>query len=181
MDFRVSELTVADIDALTALIVSDRDYTMRVFGRPPRDEDAHSILRSIPPGLAPESKTTLGLWEGDRLIGVADVVCGYPRPEVVYLGLLQIAPDHQGRGAGRTLRRAVVDRAVRDQGLTILRLSIVATNADVAEGFWRCLGYAPTREAAKEWVREDGVVTTAHPWELALSSGGSPAPGATAR
>ena len=167
MAFRVSKLTLADIDALIELISGDSDYTMRVFGRPPKADDARAILRGIPPGLAPESKTTLGLWDGDRLVGVADAVRGYPRSEVMYVGLLQVAPEYQGGGAGRSLHEALVDRALEDPALTTLRLSVVATNADAAEGFWRCLGYEPTREA-KEWVREDGVVTTAHVWERAL-------------
>lgn len=167
MTFRVSDLTSDDLEALTGLIMDDGGYSMRVFGRPPKADAARDVLHARPPGLGQDSKTTIGLWDDHRLIGVADAVRGYPRPEVMYVGLLQVVPDSQGRGAGRTLHEALFDRAMSTPGITTFRLSIVATNADVAEGFWRRLGYEPTREG-KEWVREDGVVTTAHVYELAV-------------
>lgn len=167
MTFRVSALTSDDLEALTSLIMDDDGYSMRVFGRPPKADAARDVLLARPPGLGPESKITLGLWESDQLIGVADAVRGYPRAEVMYVGLVQVTPERQGRGAGRTLHDALVNRALKDPGITTLRLSIVATNAEVAERFWRKLGYEPTREA-REWVREDGLVTTAHHWERSL-------------
>lgn len=167
MTFRVSDLTPTHIDELSALVAGDGDYTMRVFGRPPSVDDARSILQALPPGIGPEAKSTLGLWEDDQLIAVADTVRGYPRHEVVYVGLLQVGPEWQGRGAGRTVHDAIVDRARKAPGITTLRLSIVATNADMAEGFWRHLGYQPTREV-REWVREDGLATTSHVYERSL-------------
>ncbi|MDN5699859.1 MAG: GNAT family N-acetyltransferase [Kocuria sp.] len=167
MTCRVSDLTSNDLEALTGLIMDDGGYSMRVFGRPPKSDAARDVLHARPPGLDLESKITIGLWDDNRLIGVADAVRGYPRPEVMYVGLLQVGSDSQGRGVGRMLHEALDDRAMSDSGITTLRLSIVATNAEAAEGFWRRLGYEPTREA-KEWVRDDGVVTTAHVYERSV-------------
>lgn len=167
MTFRVSDLGSDDLTALTRLIKDDGGYSMRVFGRPPKAKAARDVLNVRPPGVGPQSKITLGLWDDHRLVGVADAVRGFPRPEIMYVGLLQVLPDAQGGGAGRMLHDALVDRAAEDPEITTLRLSIVATNAEAAEGFWRRLGYEPTREA-KEWVREDGVVTTAHVYERAV-------------
>lgn len=167
MTFRVSDLTSDDLEALTGLIMDDDGYSMRVFGRPPKADAARDVLHARPPGLGPESKITLGLWDEDRLVGVADAVRGYPQAHVMYVGLVQVASNCHGKGAGRALHDALVDQARNSSGIATLRLSIVATNAEAAEGFWRRLGYEPTREA-KEWVREDGVITTAHIYEKAV-------------
>ncbi|MFS2074239.1 hypothetical protein ACEN9R_05530, partial [Curtobacterium sp. CT11-133] len=47
-----------------------------------------------------------------------------------------------------------------------LRLAIVASNAAVAEPFWRALGYEPTGE--EKPYRYDHLVSTVALWERAL-------------
>lgn len=47
-----------------------------------------------------------------------------------------------------------------------LRLGVVATNASVAEPFWRALGYEPTGE--EQPYRYDHLVSTVALWERPL-------------
>lgn len=174
MNYCVSELTESDIGALTDLVCSDCGYTFRVFGRPPAADDARAILTTRPPGADPGAKCTLGLWDGARLIGVADFVVGHPRAEILFVGLLQISPDAQGQGAGRILHDAILRRATAAARIRTLRLSLVTTNEHVANGFWRALEYSPGHNVTS-WVRDDGLRTTARTWDRrvagALSEG----------
>lgn len=164
MTRRVTELDHSHLGELTRFLADDGGYTRRVFGRPPSPKDAVAVLERVPPTVDRSAKITLGLWRADYLVAVADLVVGHPSPEVAFVGLLQVHPEHRGQGAGRALHHAILERVRTRPGITRLRLAVVATNADAADPFWWAVGYAPTGESS-EWIREDGMVTRAVYWE----------------
>ncbi|SOC88107.1 Acetyltransferase (GNAT) family protein [Curtobacterium sp. 314Chir4.1] len=142
------------------------------------------LLESVPDGFDPAGKAGLGLWEGERLVAFADVLLGYPVPSTAYIGLLVVRGGEQGRGLGRAMHEAVVERVraasegsrtghsdverlpVERVPVERLRLGVVATNASVAEPFWRALGYEPTGE--EQPYRYDHLVSTVALWERPL-------------
>lgn len=158
-----------DVAALQELLESAPDYTRRITGHDPGPSDAREVLSARPPGLDRVRKLAIGLWSAhDALVGFADVLRGWPRAEVAHLGLLVVHGAHRGSGLGRTLHDAVVEQAVTWEGIDTLRLGIVATNAQVAEPFWRSCGYAPTGEV-KPYAA--GTVTSSTAiWERSLAS-----------
>ena len=159
-----------DVGALQDLLESVPDYALRITGYPPGPSDGLSALLSVPDGFDPAGKVGLGLWEGERLVAFADVLLGYPSPAVAYIGLLVVRGGEQGRGLGRAMHDAVVGRvraASGRSGVERLRLGIVASNASVAEPFWRALGYEPTGE--EKPYRYDHLVSTVALWERPLS------------
>ncbi|PCN48707.1 GNAT family N-acetyltransferase [Curtobacterium sp. 'Ferrero'] len=164
----VRALGADDVDALQALLETVPEYAERITGYPPGPSDGLSALISVPDGFDPLGKHGLGLWEDGLLVAFADVLVGYPAPTVAYIGLLVVRGGSQGRGYGRAVHDAVValvrtvDRAPVDR----LRLGIVATNADVAEPFWRALGYEPTGETKP--YRYDHLESTVSLWERPL-------------
>jgi GNAT superfamily N-acetyltransferase len=121
---------------------------------------------------------------GERLVAFADVLLGYPVPSTASIGLLVVRGGEQGRGLGRAMHEAVVERLraasegsrtrhsdvkrlperlperlpVERVPVERLRLGVVATNASVAEPFWRALGYEPTGE--EQPYRYDHLVST---------------------
>ncbi|AOX66195.1 hypothetical protein BJK06_10910 [Curtobacterium sp. BH-2-1-1] len=174
-----------DVAALQDLLESVPDYALRITGYPPGPSDGLSALLSVPDGFDPAGKVGLGLWEGERLVAFADVLLGYPSPSVAYIGLLVVRGGEQGRGLGRAMHDAVVERVRAASGrsgvgrsgversrlerlrVERLRLGIVASNASVAEPFWRALGYEPTGE--EKPYRYDHLVSTVALWERPLS------------
>jgi len=167
-----------DVAALQDLLESVPDYALRITGYPPGPSDGLSALLSVPDGFDPAGKVGLGLWEGERLVAFADVLLGYPSPAVAYIGLLVVRGGEQGRGLGRAMHDAVVERVRVASGRSgvgrsgversrRLRLGIVASNASVAEPFWRALGYEPTGE--EKPYRYDHLVSTVALWERPLS------------
>lgn len=164
-----------DVAALQDLLESVPDYAERITGYPPGPSDGLSALIGVPDGFDPSGKHGLGLWDGDRLVAFADVLLGYPAPEVAYIGLLVVRGGAHGQGLGRAMHDEVVAFARASVGvgvpassvpITRLRLGIVATNADVAEPFWRSLGYEPTGETKP--YRYDRLESTVTLWERPL-------------
>jgi GNAT superfamily N-acetyltransferase len=128
--------------ALQALLESDPAYAERITGAPPGPSDALSLLIGRPEGVDPADKVVLGGWEGERLVGVLDLIRGYPDADRVFVGLLLIDPSARGRGLGRELLGAI--EAHRGSA-SVARLSIVDANAGVT-GFWEREGFRPTGE-----------------------------------
>lgn len=129
-----------DEAALQALLESDPEHAERLTGYPPGPSDALSLLIGRPEGVDAEAKTVLGGWEGDRLVGVLDLVRGHPDPSRILIGLLFVAPSARGRGVGRALLGAIDEH--RGEA-TIARLAVVDATAD-ATGFWERAGFAAT-------------------------------------
>ncbi len=59
---------------------------------------------------------------------------------------------------GRALHDAYLGAVRQCSHISTLRLGIVATNAEVAEPFWRALGYTPSGEV-KDFSQGDVVST----------------------
>jgi GNAT superfamily N-acetyltransferase len=136
-----------DIAAVQEVLASDPGYTERVFGRSPADGDAQALMTECPPGLPADRKVVLGVCDGTGfLVGVADLLRGYPEVATAYVGLLQIRADRQRQGLGRAAHAAVAKYCWGWPEISTLQLSLVATNRAAADPFWRSLGYRPTGE-----------------------------------
>ena len=135
-----------ELAALQRIFESDEDFAVRVTGHPPGPADAQSTLMFVPEGRSPDDKAVFGVWDGDELVGLLDLLLRYPDDETVYLGLLLIDRDRQGQGIGAAACQALErDLLPRWPWARRLRLSVVRTNAQVL-GFWRRMGFTETGE-----------------------------------
>jgi uncharacterized protein len=117
-----------------------------VTGDPAEPADAQSTLMFVPEGRSPDDKAPFGVWAGDELVGLLDLLLRYPDDQTVYLGLLLIDRAHQGQGIGAAAFQALErDLLPRWPWARRLRLSVVGANDQVL-GFWRRLGFAETGE-----------------------------------
>jgi GNAT superfamily N-acetyltransferase len=138
----------AEMQALQRVLEGAPRYAERVTGTPPGPADAQSTYSALPEGKTYEDKFVYGIYQGDAMIGCADVIRNWPRPGTTHIGLLLIAERHQRGGAGRAAYEAI-EREARAWGAKRLRIGVVATNQDVLP-FWQRLGFAPTGEV-KPW------------------------------
>ena len=105
-----------------------------------------TVFESLPPAVHLRDKHVLGIYLDQKMIGLADVVCGYPSRDVAYLGLLLLAETHQRRSFG-TLAFHGIKSLAREWHCTRLRLAVVESNSAVVP-FWEALGFVPTGERA---------------------------------
>lgn len=162
----LSPVTPDEVDAVQAVIESDPAYVERVTGLPPGPADAESLLMMRPPDLPEESKVVLTVRHGADIVGIVDVLRGYPEADTAYIGLLEIRGDLQRRGLGRAAHDALRELVQGWPEIRRLRLAVVATNDAAAGPFWRALGYRPVGDPAP--YRYDKLETTAQRYELAV-------------
>ncbi|TDW97824.1 GNAT family N-acetyltransferase [Kribbella sp. VKM Ac-2566] len=170
-DLLLRAIGVGDVGGLQELIESDPGYTERVTGYPPGESDAQSLLMMRPEGLAEDAKVVLGAFAGQQLVAVVDLLRGFPNERTAFIGLLEVHSAHQGRGSGRATYE-LVQRYVETTWPEIrtMRLAVVDTNAQVATGFWRRLGFEATGEVRP--YRYDKLESSARLYEKQLAEQG---------
>lgn len=155
-----------DEDALQVLLESEPDYSVRVTGYPPGPSDALSLLMMRPESVPESHKVVLGVFHGEDLVAVVDLLRGYPAPELVFIGLLLVHPQRQRSGVGAATMAAVERYAGQWREVRRFRLAVVDTNAPVL-GFWRRMGFVPTGETRP--YRYDFLESTTRLYEKDLA------------
>ena len=168
MSLLCRHLREQDREALVLLVTDDGGYSERVQGRPALPTDADDLLTERPSTLAADAKHVLGLFDGEELVAVADVLRGHPSVEYAYVGLLQVAARRHGRGLGRAMHEHLLELVRSWPAVTTLRLAVADPNREQADRFWRRLGYAPTGEVSP-WGG-----TLARSWERPAHRSGRP-------
>jgi RimJ/RimL family protein N-acetyltransferase len=147
----------ADLAALQAVLEGAPRYAALLTGSTPDPGDARRVLTATPPGKGRGDKFVLGIFDDhDGMVGCIDLIRHHPDASSAHVGLLLIAESHQRRGYGRAAVRAI-DSFVRGwDGITKLRLNLLATN-DAARNFWSAHGFMPTGETKS--YRHETIVT----------------------
>ena len=126
--------------AVQALHERAADYVHRLWGLPPDPNSGVDFFARLPPGKAAADKHTLGVFDGESMVGCIDLVRGWPDEATAVIGLLLLEPPARGRGAGRQAFAAIEAQARAWPEITQLRALVIASN-DVARPFWERLGF----------------------------------------
>jgi hypothetical protein len=146
------ELIEPDLGALQALIERCGEYYLLTTGSGPTSTAARDVWDALPPGLPRSAKLTLGLFE-PGLVAIADVVRGWPRPDLAHrpaaTGSRRPRPRH-GRGT--------IDARAEDAGADRLRVAVVPANT-AALSFWQRLGFGEVPSAQRSAIALERPVT----------------------
>lgn len=127
-------------DELQAFYGHCADYFELITGQPPGPNEAAELLQSLPRGKTQEDKFVIGLFDAPgHLIGVLDVIRGYPKPAEWYLGLLMLAPTWRGRKLGERVYHRL-EEWVRACGGAAIHLIVQEQNPGALR-FWRRMGF----------------------------------------
>ena len=144
LDLRTSHttriLTHEDLPRLMDFYDTCTEYTALLSGEiTPSDVLAHELLEECPEGRGPEHKSVGGIFEeGGDLVGVLDLIQGYPTEETWFLGLLLLHPRIRGGGLGAQVLDAV-KREIPRHGGQKLRLAVLHNNPRALH-FWKNQG-----------------------------------------
>jgi GNAT superfamily N-acetyltransferase len=137
---RVVLLDAAAAPQLDALSLRCADFMWLVEGRAPDPHEGREILTETPPDFPIADKFVLGVRRGDALIGVVDVLRGYPTADIWWIGLLLLSPEARGCGLGAEVVAALTHWAA-GEGASSLQLGVQSQN-EAGLRFWRREGFA---------------------------------------
>jgi ribosomal protein S18 acetylase RimI-like enzyme len=129
------EAGTSDLAALQELHLRCADFVEATTGHPPRDDEAARLLALLPPGRTLADKEVLGLHRDGEMVGVVDLLRGYPSPTDWYVGLFLLSPEARGAGLGTAVVDEIVERVVAEGGRA-LHLIVREDNLR-AFAFWR--------------------------------------------
>ena len=145
-DLAAVGLGAGDLPRLQALYHRCVDFVQLVFRRNVRSDEAAELLAALPAGKDVADKFVYGLETaaGD-LAGVVELVRDFPGDGEWFLGLLLLAPEIRGSGAGTRVMDAVEAR-LRAEGATAVYLAVQEQNPR-ARRFWERRGFIMVHEA----------------------------------
>lgn len=146
----------ADIRAVQALHFAAPGYSLVVYGHLPDGSEASDTFSSLPPGKALNDKVLIGVFSEEVLIGCAEILRGYPEPNIAFIGLLLFSEAHQGRGLGRKALDQI-SAVAASWGCTLIQLTVIATNRR-AHAFWSREGFSEVRRKWVPGVIGEGIV-----------------------
>ena len=139
------ELRASDHQRLENLCRQCTDFFELVEGQPGGAMTADEILGPLPEHVTSGRKRVFGIERGEDLVGVAEILEGFPGPSEWQIGLLMVLPHLRGTGLGTNLWLAIRDWICR-QGGTLVRLIVQKQNPG-ARRFWEKNGFSVEKEA----------------------------------
>lgn len=147
-DVDVVRLEKTDLPRLSRFCVDCTAFFELVEGQPGGEATAAEILGPLDPEHARGTRHVFGFQRNDELIGVAELLQGYPSAREWYIGLLLLHPEHRRRGLGARLCSEILDW-IRVQGGTAVRLVVQHQN-HLARVFWERQGFSVEREVVSQ-------------------------------
>ena len=89
----------------------------------------------LPPNKTPADKYYVGFWNGEALIAVMDIIDGYPRDGIAFIGFFMTDISVQGRGVGSEIISECVSY-LKECGFKRIRLGVDRSNPQ-SNHFWR--------------------------------------------
>jgi len=144
-DYVVRKLTEDDIESVYELCQQNTIYYEYC---PPfiTREGVRADMEGLPPGKSMEDKYYVGYYKEERLIAVLDLIDGYPKEEIAFIGFFMTDVLVQKKGVGTTIISALCDY-LKTIDFKAVQLAWVKGNSQ-AEGFWLKNQFQIVRESS---------------------------------
>lgn len=144
--YRVRRLTEQDVSEVY-LLCSRNELYYRYCPPFVSEESVRGDMKALPPKVAPENKYYIGFYDKDALIGVMDLIIGYPDEDTAFIGFFMMDVLVQGKGKGS----GIIDEVctyLKESRIAKVRLGWVDGNPQSAH-FWHKNGFSETGETGR--------------------------------
>jgi RimJ/RimL family protein N-acetyltransferase len=140
---KINESNSGILQELVRVLLAAPQFALRTSGRIPTMENARAIFTDFPPGKSFEDKLVYGIFLKSKIIGLCDLILGYPNKSTAMLGLLLLSEEHHGKGFGRAAFTKICSALGAWPEVKKIRIGIVKTNSEVIP-FWLAMGFTDT-------------------------------------
>lgn len=99
----------------------------------------------MPPGKSEDDKFYVGYFERESLVGIMDLILGYPEKEIAFIGLFMMNPQYQNKGVGTEIISEII-MYLKSLGYKEIRLGVDKGNPQ-SHAFWTKNNFVTIREA----------------------------------
>lgn len=102
-------------------------------------------LSNLPPNIGPDKKYFgIIVDEDNEVIGVLDLIYGYPKKDIAYIGLFVIDKKLQRRKIGKEIIKDLEEK-LKEREFTKIKLGVIKINPK-GKAFWESVGFTQTKE-----------------------------------
>jgi len=145
------ELQERDQSRLATFCRRCSDFFEMVGGQPGGPTTAAEILGPLPENVTSGTKRVFGIERSGELIGVAELLDGFPGPKDWYVGLLVLLPDVRKGGIGTDVWVGLREW-IQEREAAVVRLVVQKQNA-AARTFWERQGFTVEKEIVGQVAR----------------------------
>ena len=145
MEVSLKVITIGDFPLLQILLERCSDYLTFQDEEAVKPSAAQDLFNIKPDGVKVDDKVLLSIVSDQKqLVGVFDLLKGYPDPTTLNLGLMLLEPSSRGKGIG-TKAYKVLEEWIVSRQFNKVRLGVLFGN-EKGLSFWRKMGYIETGE-----------------------------------
>ena len=150
--YSVRILEEADIEMLVEICKQNTVFYEYTEARPTK-ENILDDMKATPPGIDMQDKYYFGFFDGRELVAIMDLIDGYPKAEIAYIGFFMMNPQYQGKQIGTAIIGETVEYLC-GTGKTAVRLAIDKGNPQSTH-FWKKNGFEVIYEKdADGWIKQ---------------------------
>lgn len=147
-EYEIQTITVSNFACAMEVYHSNQAFFLLTEGKEATYEDCIKDIEAIPPHFDREHKIYVSLWDKGSIIGVLDLLTGFPTPQGLWIGLLLIHGERHGNQYGRRIVTAVLD-AAKIAGYEYVQLGVIDNNQKGIR-FWHKQGFTQIRTTKME-------------------------------
>ncbi len=118
---------------------ASHDYFWDFEGVLPSNSTLNEILNEVPEGYSKEDKLVFEINKNGNLVGIIDILKGFPTENTWMIGLVLLHPKFRGQGLGCKIHTKIKSLA-KTNNIEILRIGVIESNYKASK-FWNNLGY----------------------------------------
>ena len=142
----VRRLHDTDADSVLDLCAENTQFYRYCEASPSREQVLND-LHILPPGVEPSAKYYVGFYREGVLAAVMDLIDGYPKPDIAFIGFFMMRKALQGRELGSVIIGETA-AYLKTLGKTAIQLGIDRENPQSTH-FWKKNGFRVTREVVR--------------------------------
>ena len=142
-EYQVRQLLEEDVPAIYQLCSANHLYYEYC---PPfvTEKGIKEDMVALPPHTTMQDKYFIGFYDANKLIAVLDLISGYPKPSIAFIGFFMTDTSVQGKGIGSKIIAYLCDY-LKAQNYQTVQLAWVKGNPQ-AEHFWLKNGFVKFKE-----------------------------------
>jgi GNAT superfamily N-acetyltransferase len=140
-------LTRSDSWLLQSVFDACSDYALMQDGQPFAPDVAQLEFDEVPAGFPTEAKRIFAIEPAHGSpVGIIEGLCGYPKPNIWFIGLMLIVPQYRRSGLGRLALDELEAHILSVDSCSEIELAVLKVNT-AGLRFWERRGFALRREA----------------------------------
>ena len=137
-DYEIKKITEKEIDDVLALCKPNVEYYNATHAVADYD-DVRKSMTMLPRNTQLNQRYFVGLYKDSKLVAILDIIDGYPRPKMAFIGLFMLDVEYQGKGIGKSIIKELLT-LLNEENYQECRLGVVQ-GVKRSYAFWTSLGF----------------------------------------